>query len=396
MNPKILPDSIYQSREVVILNSALNIDSLHEICIERLLSDGRGMGRIDGLVCFVSDAVPGDTLLVKITAVKSGYAEAEIAEIHEASEYRVEPFCRHFGECGGCRLQHIDPGMQFRLKCDSFLDSMKRIGKIPLDRLPELQRIKGRDKGYRNRMRFAALPDAEWGLRKRSSVDVFPVWECPVAHPGIQHALQTSACPQHIRSGNDFSVFADDNAVFFSGELAHTGLLGHSFSFMADDFFQSNTGVFEKSIDPICSGIQEGLVADLYGGIGVLAYFAAEQNRAVSSLSVDSSDSVRTSDARITFRKMSVEKWVSSPESGTFFSCIILDPPRPGLSKKVLSYLTDQARSSEVRYMSCNPDTFARDAGDLLRKGMQLKSLYAMDFYPHTAHLEVLGVFTYA
>jgi len=90
--------------------------------------EGKAVARHEEFVVFVDGGVPGDTVAVRITAVKRSFAEATVVRVVEPSSLRVEPRCRYFGTCGGCRWQHMDYAAQLRFKQQHVVDALERIG----------------------------------------------------------------------------------------------------------------------------------------------------------------------------------------------------------------------------------------------------------------------------
>lgn len=116
----------------------VNIGDIVRVEIESLNYSAYAVGRIDGLVAFVSRGVPGDKLIVKITQRKKNYAIAEIVDIVSASPYRCDPPCVHFIEgCGGCQWQHITYECQLYWKKEVIRQALRRIGK--LGNIPEIE-----------------------------------------------------------------------------------------------------------------------------------------------------------------------------------------------------------------------------------------------------------------
>ena len=128
--------------------------------IETLAFEGKAIARLDGLVVFVNEGVPGDTVRAAITKVKSQYLEARNLELLEPSDLRVEPRCRYVGSCGGCKMQHIDYTAQLSLKHQHVIDSFERIGKIKDIEIPPPV---GAEEifFYRNKMEFS-FSDQRW------------------------------------------------------------------------------------------------------------------------------------------------------------------------------------------------------------------------------------------
>lgn len=128
--------------------------------IESTAFEGKTVSRIDGFVVFVEGAVPGDVVHARITKLKKSFAEAKVLRVIEPSKLRVEPRCRYFGTCGGCKWQHVDYQAQLQCKQQQVVDALERIGGFR--HLP-LQPIVGADDiyFYRNKMEFS-FSDRQW------------------------------------------------------------------------------------------------------------------------------------------------------------------------------------------------------------------------------------------
>ena len=131
-----------------------------EIEIQNVAAEGKALVRIDDLVVFVPFVVPGDVVDLRVTRKKHHYAEAVCTHIHKMSERRAEPFCPHYGVCGGCKWQILPYEDQLRYKQKQVMDNLERIGKIPL---PACQPILGSEKTrcYRNKLEFG-FADKIW------------------------------------------------------------------------------------------------------------------------------------------------------------------------------------------------------------------------------------------
>src|ERR1035437_2627389 len=116
-------------------------------------AEGKALGRLEGKVLFVEGAVPGDVADVLITRSKKDWAEGRVLRIKEYSKDRVNPFCKHFGACGGCKWQMLPYELQLKYKQQEALQNLRRIGKVDL---PGTLPIIGADdiKGYRNKLEF--------------------------------------------------------------------------------------------------------------------------------------------------------------------------------------------------------------------------------------------------
>jgi 23S rRNA (uracil1939-C5)-methyltransferase len=102
------------------------------ITIIDIAEEGKGVGKTDELVVFVEKAIPGDVVDVEVYRKKKNFAEAKIINLVSPSEYRTEPFCQHFGVCGGCKWQHMLYDAQLTYKQKSVTDALQRLAKVEL------------------------------------------------------------------------------------------------------------------------------------------------------------------------------------------------------------------------------------------------------------------------
>ena len=114
----------------------------------------------DGRVIFIPNVVPGDVVDVQTFKKRKSYFEGKAIHFHKLSEHRVEPQCKHFGVCGGCKWQNMKYSQQLFYKNNEVYNNLKRIGKIEL---PKFEKILGSDKQffYRNKMEFS-FSDSRW------------------------------------------------------------------------------------------------------------------------------------------------------------------------------------------------------------------------------------------
>lgn len=126
---------------------------LENVKIEAVAAEGKSLAHVDGTVVFVEFAVPGDIVNVKVTKKKKNYMEGFILEIVKPSEDRLQPFCEHFGICGGCRWQPLPYDMQLKAKQQQVWDQLVRIGHLEI---PDVSPILPSDKTkyYRNKLEF--------------------------------------------------------------------------------------------------------------------------------------------------------------------------------------------------------------------------------------------------
>ncbi len=126
---------------------------LENIEITDVAAEGKAIAKVDNLVIFVPYVVPGDVVDLQIRRKKHSYAEAEAVRFHKLSPLRTEPFCKHFGVCGGCKWQCLPYEQQLSYKQKQVVDNLTRIGKVAL---PEVSPILGskHTQQYRNKLEF--------------------------------------------------------------------------------------------------------------------------------------------------------------------------------------------------------------------------------------------------
>lgn len=126
---------------------------LEKVLVEDYAAEGKSIARVEGKVIFIERAVPGDVVDIKLLKSKKDWAEGYPLQFHSLSKERTEPFCQHFGVCGGCQWQMLPYDKQLFYKRQQVEDNLKRIGKIEL---PEIPAVLGADetKWYRNKLEY--------------------------------------------------------------------------------------------------------------------------------------------------------------------------------------------------------------------------------------------------
>ncbi len=133
---------------------------LENICIESVAAEGNALAHVNGKALFVPMAVPGDIVDVQVTHKRRSYMEGNILKLVTPSPMRLEPFCSHFGDCGGCRWQPIPYDKQLEFKQQQVIDQLTRIGRLTL---PPVHPILGSEKTvqYRNKLEFT-FSNSHW------------------------------------------------------------------------------------------------------------------------------------------------------------------------------------------------------------------------------------------
>ncbi|MCR5180454.1 MAG: 23S rRNA (uracil(1939)-C(5))-methyltransferase RlmD [Bacteroidaceae bacterium] len=203
---------------------------LEAVTITDVAAEGKSLVRVDDLVVFVPFVIPGDVVDLQLTRKKHSYAEAEAVRLVSPSPDRIEPFCPHFGVCGGCKWQMLPYELQLQAKQRQVMDALTRIGKVAL---PECSPILGSrlTQEYRNKLEFGFC-NRRWltkeqirsgeqfehqesvGFHTTGSFDkILPIEECHLMDP-INDRLRL-----FIRD------YAYEHRLSFYDQREHVGLL---------------------------------------------------------------------------------------------------------------------------------------------------------------------------
>jgi 23S rRNA (uracil1939-C5)-methyltransferase len=425
-----------------------------EVEIESLTHDGRGLTHVDGKAVFIHGALPRERVRFRYTRIQRRYDEGTVTEVLLPSPQRVEPRCPHFGVCGGCSLQHMDPAAQIGMKQEILADVLRRIGKVePEQWLPLLAESHW---GYRRKARLGVryVPKkgrALVGFRERGSSFVTDLERCDMLHPQIGEKISALAelvnglsirerLPQievamgdgpcvlvfrvldppsdqdleRLRTFGEaegFRIYLQEGGVETIRPLPGHALDLHyalprseaRIHFQPTDFTQVNLelnrAMVERALEMLDPQPDER-VLDLFCGLGNFTLPLARRSAEVLGLEVDEGLIERAranaehngiNNARFERADLYGELDLA-PWLREHFDKALLDPPRSG-ALQVLDLLP-AAGVRRLVYVSCYPSTLARDADRLVNGlGYRLLAAGAMDMFPHTAHVESMAVF---
>ncbi len=203
---------------------------LENIEIEAVAAEGKALAHVDGAVVFVQFAVPGDIVDIKVTKKKKNYMEGFILRMVKPSEHRLEPFCPHFGICGGCKWQPLPYEMQLQAKQQQVWDQLVRIGHLEV---LEISPIVGSDNTtfYRNKLEFT-FSNRRWIMDGEDPESLGESERCGLGfHVGrfFDKVLDIDRCWLQPSPSNEIRLFikqyAIENNVTFFDIRNHEGLL---------------------------------------------------------------------------------------------------------------------------------------------------------------------------
>lgn len=402
------------------------------IITEKTVFGGNSIGKFDGKTIFIPFSMPGETVEVKIKESKRDYDVAEITEIVKPSPHRVEPKCKYYGKCGGCNMMHIDYEYQKELRVHMLEDIFAQSG---INIKGKVETIYGPEYNYRARFQLN-----DGGLCERSSNNIVQIDKCECAENAINNFLADNANKSDLNGrvhifGSDFVVKNGNGSGkisitspeekktvkkiiqpgksskklkikenhYFAGTAASpqnsltVNIGGKNLSFDVRGFFQSNLFVFEKVTKLICNTLVSGQnVLDMYSGCGSISVFLADKFENVT-LVEHNRDALVYAEQNMQGKKhisygLSGAQWVKTcAQLCPQFDACVVDPPRSGMEKEVCDYLC-KSNIPQIRSLSCDPATHARDLAKLIKSGYSLNQIFLLDFYPHTSHIESLAI----
>jgi 23S rRNA (uracil1939-C5)-methyltransferase len=425
-----------------------------ELEIDSLAQGGRGVARTDGYVVFVSGALPGDRVRARLVRSKRDYAEAKTVELLRPSSERLADRCLHEGEpCPGAPWQGMAYERQLAEKADQVADALRRLGRLEGFELepivPALEQWRYRNKleysfggsperlalGFHRRGSWAEVVNVDdcllaseannaarnrvrdWGREQRLDAydrrDQTGTLRNLVVREGrrtgqVQTRLVTSVAdlprpPVDLHTVIEGPGGGTDGPTGALGaEHLHEELCGLRFRVSHDAFMQTNTEMAERlyGIAANAAGLTgRERVFDLYCGIGTVALALASRAgevwglETVASAIADAEHNAATNevgnahfvaaDARVGIRPL-IER-AGRPD------VVVVDPPRAGLSAKVVRRVLE-CEAGRIVYVSCNPTTLAPNAAQMVAAGYSLRRVTPVDMFPQTPHVECVAV----
>ncbi len=427
---------------------------MQEADVHGLAHDGRGVARVDGKAVFIEGALPGERVRFRVFKRRRQMDEAGLVEVMTPSAERIAPKCAHFGVCGGCSLQHLDPAAQLIAKQGQLIENLERIGRVKPERVLAplagpvwayrrrarlgvkhvhkkgrvLAGFRERDKPYIADIRrcevllerFATLPEELATLVQTLSLrDSLPQVELAAGDPHAALVFRVMQPPTPddrdklaaFAAQHEVQVFLQSGGLESITPLA-AGYPPLSFSidegrltleFGPADFFQVNGDINQSMIGRAMELLQptaDDAVLDLFCGLGNFTLPLALRAKQVVGVEGDAAlvakaraNALRNGIANATFHVADLfAPGRAEAWAEKPYDLVLLDPPRAGAAE--IMERMPHWRPRRVVYISCHPGSLARDAGLLVEAfGYKLRAAGVMDMFPHTTHVESIAVF---
>ncbi len=421
-----------------------------EVTIEGVGARGDGYARHEGAMIYVPLTLTGDRVRIRVTGARAGGAKGEIIELLSEGPGRREPPCPHFGPCGGCALQHMDPDVYGAWK-DSLLPQalahrgLEDVPIAPLVRIPPATRRRAVLAAVRRGKRVLL------GFHERQSRAVVDLSTCLLLTPRLDALLPAlrAALAEVLPENSDAAVTVTDTqegpdvlitAPGQPGLRAREALTG--FAEAADlarlSWREAEDGEAPGPAEPVvvrrpprlqfgavtvepepgaflqpsaegqaalteavlaCLPARCEKIAELYCGSGAFTFPMSEKARV---LAVDGAGeavaalwaAARRADlaGRIAVEVRDLAREPLMPEELTPYDAVVFDPPRAGAREQ--AHQLAESQVPVVIAVSCNPNSFARDARILVDGGYTLDEVTPLDQFPWSGHLELVAKFT--
>jgi len=394
-------------------NARWRIGDSFEAEIEKVAHGGHFIVRHEGAVFFVRHAIPGERARVVVSATGSSFNRADVVEVLEPSPDRVQSPCKfsHPAGCGGCDFQHISMNRQRQLKSDVITEQFARIAKI--DVYIEVEEV---STPLHWRTRSIATTDGlgQLGFYGNRSHCVIPVDDCLIMlkemnMPELASRTWSADVRIEIATSNTNErnialapVRGEGKArLTEGGQILHEKAGEKTLDVSQGSFWQSNThapAILTSAVLDFAQLRSGDQVLDLYGGVGLFTSVIVEIIGTSGRVDLIEASKSATADAIRNFANNPNVKIISGDVAQhlpriTSADVVILDPPREGAGKAVISEIL-RLKPRTVVYVACDPAALARDTGYFLEKSYSLTALRGFDLFPMTHHIECVAQFS--
>jgi 23S rRNA (uracil1939-C5)-methyltransferase len=400
-------------------NKTLLSNKIHKVEIEKMTFGGLGMGYIDGKVCFVPRVVPGETVEVEIKKEKADYFTSRLLKVIISAPERIEEICPYGKFCPGCSYQHMDYDYENKLKDQQMREFIFR--SLPQNDCQIASPLAPENPhNYRNKLILHADKEGGrtlLGYRYADGQTVLDIEQCPLACDEINAELaelrSNKGFFHSLHKGQSFTLrYTSENKVIYWRNAPSSNLSWlkedmpfGKFSVPAGCFHQVNNfgaAALVNNVTRIIEQEKPEVFVDLYCGSGLFATTAAAAG--VSEVNGIEQDKEAAAAASYNLKNYgSKNSEIVAADATRYFARITdrlpestlltVDPPRRGLATELKNTIV-RSRLKRLIYISCGPDTLARDLKMLHSHGFNLKFVQMINMFPRTSHFETFSYLT--
>lgn len=409
---------------------------IKDIKIIDILQDGRGVARTESKTAFVEGAVYGEICNIKVNNEKKNFFEAEKTKTLKKSPHYRKPPCPYFYECGGCSIMDINYKSQIDLKKNLIKNAILKSANIKIENL-EIKESK--EFGYRNKIRLQITKYGKLAYNKKYSNELVEIKDCLLAKDLIRENLgqieniTKEISKKYPNSLEEITIRANDKEIllnikikdekiipYIKNEYKNSSyninlinnkeqinisgknhliynLLGKKFKITMNDFYQVNGNMTEKLYKTAKEFLGENQkVIDLFCGSATSSIAINDDH--VVGIEINKN---AIKDAKENAKENGLKDYKFIAKNANYIDdkfikkekidAIVVDPPRRGLDKEIIKTIA-KTKIKKIVYISCNPQTLARDINRFQNKGYKLKKIKACDMFSETMHVETIAL----
>jgi len=413
---------------------------MQKVVVNKVDSDGLAVGKIGDRTIIIGKALPGEVVEVKDIDKKNKYDIAKNFILLERSNDRVDFLCPYYEQCGGCVLQHANYQFQKNFKINKVKNSLKYITKkeVEINEFVESPNVYG----YRNKIVFV-VKGYECGMYEESTKKFVKIKNCMLASNNLndlykiiadwikQYKIDINHIVLRELSGKYSIVLVGMNKpnidnlikmldvrfqalyqIVFNYNLANKDLItdkleylygckifdknfGITYPVSPNTFLQVNKTVSDKLYQDVCSFVENKVVINSYSGAGLLTAIMSKKAIKVYGVEVVAN---ATADANTLKENNHIKNMININGKAEIVVpkiikplkdiVLVFDPPRKGVDKKLIEVVNNSKNIDNIVYISCDPNSLAKDLR--LLDSFIIKSIKLYDMFPQTKHVETV------
>lgn len=423
------------------------MSDLLTLTIGKLGARGDGLSEHLGKPVYVPMALPGEQVAVQVTEERKNGIYADLVEVQKPSSNRAIPVCEHFGKCGGCQMQHLDASLYENWVVERAEFALEQQGLSGV----EMEEPFIAEPETRRRVSLKVLQTGSgpvMGFNAANSHQVVDLRQCPVMIPElwnllpplkkllalllspravakVQMTMTATGIDLLIDVAQEISLAQREACVDFANahDLAAFHWLSEGFldpivvrrepvmefaeirvPLSPGSFIQATRSSEAAMVEHVLSACEQaGRIADLFCGLGTFTFPLAQHHQVLAVEGAqealrgleggrNAAPSMGKKLKQIVTKHRDLFRRPLSVKELSGFEAVVIDPPRAGAQMQM-----EQLAKSDVNTIvsvSCNPNTFARDARLLVDGGYSFKSVKPIDQFVWSNHLELIGIFT--
>lgn len=410
----------------------------NDIYIRDILIDGRGVGETPDKVAFIEDAVYGEVCEIEIIEEKKNFYNAKKIKTIKESPVQTQAPCPYFYECGACTIMDIKYEKQLQIKKNLIISALAKSTSYKLE---DIEIILSKELRYRNKIRLQVEKDGRLAYNKSYSNDLVYIKDCLLVRENIGENLgkieeitkdisekfkgaikeitvrtngtdimlnldldnnnEPIAYIKEKYSSSKFfiNIIGKENINISGKDFLEYKICDKTFRISGNDFYQVNDfqienlygqakkllGSGKKVLDLYCGSATSSIAINGDRLVGVEINKNAIQDAKINAEINDLKDfKFIAKNAKYIDEKFIKKEKIDS---------LIVDPPRAGLDKDLIKSI-GKSGLKEIIYISCNPQTLARDINRFEEEGYKLEKIKAVDMFPQTMHVECMALLT--